>query len=208
MRSSLKDVAYNTLKERLVNCIYAPGSMLKESALAEELGISRTPIREAISLLETEGYLVIAPKKGIFVTDITLNDIVQVFQVRMEIEPIALKMAIPNLSLDSLMELRQTFSNKMPDVRECLRQDSEMHLFLIDHCRNKYIIDMMHNAFEQNTRIVVSSTQNIDHVKESRSEHVEILDTLIQQDYELACKQMHEHIKHCRRSAIDYFYSS
>jgi len=103
MNSNLKNKAYDILKRRLIYCEYEPGSILKESELAVELGISRTPIREAISLLENEGYLIVAPKKGIFITDITLNDVIQIFQVRMVIEPVALKMAGPNLGIDDLM---------------------------------------------------------------------------------------------------------
>ena len=92
-RKNLKLQAYSILKKKIISCEYQPGSMLNEAQLAEELGFSRTPIREAISILEMEGFLCIVPKKGILVTDILLSDIVQIFQARMEIEPIALKLA-------------------------------------------------------------------------------------------------------------------
>lgn len=69
-KKNLKVQAYNTLKNKIVTCEYAPGSMLNETQLATELGFSRTPIREAISILELEGFLSIVPKNGILVTDI------------------------------------------------------------------------------------------------------------------------------------------
>ena len=90
-KQNLKLQAYSILKEKIVSCEYRPGSMLNEAQLAAELGFSRTPIREAISILEVDGFLHIVPKKGILVTDILLSDIVQIFQARMEIEPIILK---------------------------------------------------------------------------------------------------------------------
>jgi len=207
MKNNLKNIAYTTLKERLINCEYEPGSVLKEADLAQELGISRTPVREAISLLEAEEYLIIAPKKGIFVTDISLNDVIQIFQVRMEIEPITLKMAGPNLPIDELVKWRTKFENSPTDLKDSYKVDGEMHLFIIEHCNNKYIIDMMNTVFDKNARIVISSKQNLSHVKHAKEEHIEILNSLIKQDFNLAAEQMFAHIANCRKASIDYFYS-
>mgnify|MGYP002423920665 FL=1 len=103
-RKNLKIQAYSILKKKIINCEYRPGSMLNEAQLAEELGFSRTPIREAISILEMEGFIRVVPKKGILVTDILLSDIVQIFQARMEIEPIALKLAGPRIPGEELLK--------------------------------------------------------------------------------------------------------
>lgn len=206
MKTNLKSKAYHILKERLINCDYAPGSMLVESELASELDISRTPIREAISLLESEGYLIIAPKKGIFVTDISINDVAQIFQVRMEIEPITLKMAGPNLPIDELINWRTEFENAPDNLKDSYKIDAKMHLFIIEHCYNNYLIDMMNTVFEKNARIVISSRQNSAHVKDAKKEHIEILNSLIKQDFELAANQMYSHIVNCRIAAIDHFY--
>jgi len=180
--------------------------MLVESELASELDISRTPIREAISLLESEGYLIIAPKKGIFVTDISINDVAQIFQVRMEIEPITLKMAGPNLPIDELINWRTEFENAPDNLKDSYKIDAKMHLFIIEHCYNNYLIDMMNTVFEKNARIVISSRQNSAHVKDAKKEHIEILNSLIKQDFELAANQMYSHIVNCRIAAIDHFY--
>lgn len=207
MKTNLKSIAYHVLKERLIHCHYVPGSILKESELAEELKISRTPVREAISLLEIEGYLVIVPKKGILVTDITLNDVMQIFQVRMAIEPLTLKMAGPNLRVEELMDWLKKFQTATStDIQNSFELDTQMHLFLIEHCHNKYIIDMMKTVFDKNTRIIISSKHNIAHVKDARQEHCEILTSLVNQDFELAADQMGKHLANCRKAAIDYFY--
>ena len=108
-KQNLKIQAYSILKEKIVSCEYRPGSMLNEAQLAAELGFSRTPIREAISILEMDGFLRIVPKKGILVTDILLGDIVQIFQARMEIEPIALKLAGPNIPQEELLAWKEVF---------------------------------------------------------------------------------------------------
>ena len=88
----LKNKAYETIKERLLDCTYEPGTLLNEARLAEDLGFSRTPVREAISRLESDGFVKIMPKKGIYVSDILLSDVLQIFQTRIEIEPVALRM--------------------------------------------------------------------------------------------------------------------
>jgi len=206
-RKTLKDQAYRILKEKLVNCEFPPGSMLNEAQLSAELGFSRTPIREAISVLETEGYLQIVPKKGILVTDILLSDVLQIFQARMEIEPITLKMAGPNLPTEELIKWRDKFLNKPPDFENGFRTDTAMHMFIIEHCNNSYIIEMMKKIFDKNMRIIISSKQNRVHIEEAYKEHIEILNALIDKDYEYGASLMQKHVNNCRRAALDYFYN-
>lgn len=204
----LKNHIYSTLKDRLVNCIYAPGTLLNEAQLAAELETSRTPIREAISRLEMEGFLKILPKKGIYVTDILLSDILQIFQVRAEIEPIALRMAAPHLPAEELQTFCQKFSEPMTDIQNSFRLDTAMHLFIIEHCGNRYIIDMMRRVFEENTRIIISSKQNQVQIHDAKQEHLNILNLLLDGNYTQAETYMREHVENCRRAALDFFYGT
>ena len=73
-KKGLKEQTYLTLKERMVDCVYPPGSLINEAQLAADLNLSRTPIREAISKLEMEGFVQILPKKGIYVTNTGFPD--------------------------------------------------------------------------------------------------------------------------------------
>ncbi len=157
VRQNLKLQAYSILKEKIVSCEYSPGSMLNEARLATELGFSRTPIREAISILEMEGFLHIVPKKGILVTDILLSDIVQIFQARMEIEPVALKLAGPNIPREKLLTWKEMFLTDAPSIEHGYKTDTAMHLGIIGYCNNAYIIDMMKKVFDKNTRIIICS---------------------------------------------------
>lgn len=206
LNRNLKNHVYNILKERLVNCIYPPGMILNEAQLAAELNLSRTPIREAISRLEMEGFVKILPKKGIYVTDILLNDIMQIFQTRIEIEPIALRLAAPHLSKEELQTFCQKFSEPITDIQNSFRLDTEMHLFIIEHCENRYIINMMRRVFDENTRIIISSKQNQIQIHDAKQEHLEILNQLIQNKYTEAEINMRKHIENCRHAALDFFY--
>lgn len=207
-KQGLKQQTYQLLKERLVDCIYPPGTILNEAQLAAELELSRTPIREAISKLEMEGFIKVLPKKGIYVTDITLNDVIQVFQTRVEIEPVALKLAASRLPMEGLISFCQKFHEPITDLQNSFRLDTAMHLFIIEHCGNRYIIDMMRRVFEENTRIVISSKQNQAKIHDAKQEHLDILNLLIDGKYDEAEKSMRIHIEACRKAALDFFYSN
>lgn len=203
----LKNHTYCILKERLVNCIYPPGTLLNEAQLAADLGASRTPVREAISRLEMEGFVKIMPKKGIYVTDISLNDVLQIFQTRIEIEPIAVHLAAPHLPREELLAFCGKFKGEAPDIQNGFRLDTAMHLFIIEHCGNRYIIDMMHRIFDENTRVIISSKQNQVQIHDARLEHLDILNSLLDKDTERAIALMQSHIENCRKAALDYFCS-
>ena len=203
----LKNHTYCILKERLVNCIYPPGTLLNEAQLAADLGASRTPVREAISRLEMEGFVKIMPKKGIYVTDISLNDVIQIFQTRIEIEPIAVRLAAPHLPREELLAFCGKFKGEAPDIQNGFRLDTAMHLFIIEHCGNRYIIDMMHRIFDENTRVIISSKQNQVQIHDARLEHLDILNSLLDKDTERAIALMQSHIENCRKAALDYFCS-
>lgn len=203
----LKNHTYCILKERLVNCIYPPSTLLNEAQLAADLGASRTPVREAISRLEMEGFVKIMPKKGIYVTDISLNDVLQIFQTRIEIEPIAVRLAAPHLPREELLAFCDKFKGEAPDIQNGFRLDTAMHLFIIEHCGNRYIIDMMHSIFDENTRVIISSKQNQVQIHDARLEHLDILNSLLDKDTERAIALMQSHIENCRKAALDYFCS-
>jgi DNA-binding GntR family transcriptional regulator len=207
MAQAFKQQAYIELKKRLVNCEYKPGTWINEAALVQELGFSRTPIREALVLIEQEGFVRVIPKKGIFVTQISFNDVKQIFQTRKTIEPIALQLASPWLPREKLLEFRNLFAGKAPDIRVAFRLDTAMHLFIIEHCGNRYIIEMLCKVFEENTRIIISSKQNELMIHDARVEHIEILNLLLAGKFERAAAAMLSHVQHCEQAAIDFFYN-
>ena len=202
-----KEQAYCEIKGRILSGHYRPGEIFSESAMVADLGISRTPIREAISILEMEGFLSIVPKKGILVTDILLSDIVQIFQARMEIEPITLKMAGPHMRKEEVMKWIRIFESDEPSVDQGYQTDTAMHLDIISHCNNSYIIDMMNKVFDKNMRVIISSTENKAHIKEARQEHLDILHCILDENYEQGAAKMRTHIAGCRNAALEFFYS-
>ncbi|HJB06403.1 MAG TPA: GntR family transcriptional regulator [Candidatus Enterocloster faecavium] len=207
-RTELKYHVYQDLKEKLIHCTYPPGSMLNEVQLASQYGLSRTPIREAINRLEMDGYVKVIPKKGIYVTDVSLNDVLQIFQTRLEIEPITLRLAIPYLNRDELMFFQKRFESEDLNLEDAFRLDTAMHLFFVEHCGNAYLIEMMRKLFDDNTKAVIATGQNSAKIHDARLEHLEILNSLIRRDdAETSANFLRSHIDTCRKAALNYFYS-
>ena len=204
----LKQRIYDDLKDKLIHCVYKPGSELNELILTEQYGVSRTPIREAISQLEVEGYVKVLPKKGIYISDISVDDVLQIFQTRIEVEPVTLQLAYPYLNVLDLIEYRHRFEVPETDLEEASELDTEMHLFIIYQCRNTYLIDMMHKLFSDNTRMLTATGQTKVKIHNARQEHLDILDSLIEhQDPDICAELMRKHIKTCRAAALRYFSS-
>ena len=208
MKSSLKQQAYTTLKNKLIRCEYKPGSIMNEADLCNDLNISRTPIREAVIQLEMENWLRVIPKKGIEVPPITIDDVMQIFDTRKVIEPLALRMGAAFHQPEMLRHLEEQFSMPEGATMESYQLDTAMHLYLIDCCGNSFIIEMMHKVFERNTRIIISSPGNESHIHESRNEHIQILNLALDKKIEEACEAMATHIDHCRSAALDSVYAA
>ena len=207
-RSSLKRKIYIDLKDKLIHCVYPPGSEINGLMLTEEYGVSRTPIREVVSRLEAEGYVRVLPKKGIYVNDITIDDVLQIFNTRLEIEPITLRMALPYLNTEELLSWRQRFREPEEDLLKALETDTGMHLFLIDQCGNDYMIEMMHRLFDDNTRTVIATGQTMVKIHNAVMEQAAILDAIItRQPAEVCTGLMRRHLEHCREEALKYFSS-
>jgi DNA-binding GntR family transcriptional regulator len=202
----LKNYVYKILHDKIVNCDYPPCSILNEAQLSKEFGFSRTPIREAISRLEQDGFLKVLPKKGLFVTNTSLEDVMQVFQTRIEIEPIAVRLASSKLPKEELLMYKEKFSGEEGSIQTAFRLDTDMHLFIIEHCGNKFIIEMMKKVFDVNTRIIISSKQNQYKIHDARQEHLNILDLLLNGKYTEAAQYMREHIINCEKAALQFFY--
>ena len=86
-KTNLKTLAYNSIKQKIITCEYAPGTYLSEELITDQLKISRTPVRDALSRLEQEGLLEIRPKKGIMVTTLSIKDVNMIFEIRKMYEP-------------------------------------------------------------------------------------------------------------------------
>ncbi len=201
----LKNSLYRQLKQSLVYCRYQPGSMLNETSLASEYGASRTPIREALTRLEQDGLVEILPKRGIRVTTITFQNIFHVFQIRQDIEPLTMRMALPYIEKSKLEYYLETFRQPASDIDTAFWEDIEMHMYFVRHCGNPFYIKLMDTVFAQSTRISIASHQNKEKLDQARAEHVAILEALLAGESEKAGDLLKNHLKNCLDYTVNYF---
>lgn len=214
---NMKDLAYRLIKSRIINSTYVAESALDEKSLMEELGVSRTPVREAIIALEHEGYVRILPKRGIFVTAFSYHDVISVFQVRTLIEPWLIETYGPELSKEELERERQFVLED--DLEELMQPGISInhhpHSLVLAHCSNQYILDMLRYVEEQNQRIPnagyqrhPSHQQPIFMKSESiLKSHLALVDLMLQDDFQGAAMEMRNHIDRGRKSYLNYWFN-
>lgn len=194
----LKTFAYTSIKEKLLHCDYEPGSVLNETALCEELKISRTPIREALNRLSQENLIQILPKKGILVSSITITDVREMYQARKLLEPFIVKEAGPRLTKKRLLEFKKRCEKSIPPAQGFLlgELDTNLHMYLADSCGNKFLTDTMHKLWDQNTRIQFYSN-DFTRFDSAQGEHIELLDALLDGQFDQAADIMKRHVENC-----------
>ena len=204
-KKNLKQFAYDDIKEKIIRCEYVPGSLLNENILATELEISRTPIREALNQLHHEGLLQIMPKKGILVSNITIVEMSQIYQIRHELEPFIVRISGPHIEKNLLLETRALFlDDSEEDLYQQLEIDTNFHRYLADNCHNKYAQQLMNKVLDENMRVIIS-TRNKVRIGKSCDEHIKIIDLMLAEDFEAAANVMRIHVENCRDSAFSYF---
>ena len=204
--NNLKIKAYNYIKNKIISGVYPPNQKIEESEISNELNFSRTPIREAINTLKDEGWITIIPRKGIFVSEISLKDINDIFQVRETIEPIILKLAFENLNTQELDDFAKAFKkyDKSKEINSIVldEKDNDFHNFILYASKNKFLINMMSNVYEHNQRLRNISKQKLEKRKEAIQEHLEIIKAIKDKDIEKAVENLSLHIIESRNNFL------
>lgn len=197
---SLKDKAYDELKELIISGKLEANERIDEDFLSKSLNVSRTPVREAINRLEQEGWINIVPRKGMFVNNISLKEINDIFQVRSNLEPIILEMAFYKINREDLIDLKEKFldfSNKTsltPEEKKALDTlDNELHLLILKNCNNNFIIKMMENVYEHNMRIRNISSQPPIRRFDAIKEHINIIESILNDNLQNATEELKNH---------------
>ena len=194
-----KDVAYQYLRKAIVTCRIKPGDMLDEVTIAQHLGISRTPIREAINRLVEEGLVTVMPKRGLLVNQIAYKDVIDMLEARLMIEPDILSAAFHRMEHDVLMKFRDYVTEKIDSgdlTPEEPEQDFDFtfHMYFAERAANRYLIEAMRSMMTQNQRFraaIVSGEP--ERVQDVHREHLEILDHLLSGDEESAVSSIRRH---------------
>lgn len=203
-KETLKDKAYKYIKSKIINCEYAPGDFLDEKTLIKEINSSRTPIREALNKIEQENLIKIIPKKGVFVTEISLKNIYDVYQARNLIEPTTIIIYGNNYDKSKLIEFKSSFQKENLKSNDFYKIDDRFHEYIVNISKNSYIINLMNDIRVQNQRIRIITGKSHD-FNNSVNEHIEIIDSILNKNYTEAEQLMKKHIELATNRTLNVF---
>jgi DNA-binding GntR family transcriptional regulator len=199
------DRAYERIKQMIVTLKLKPGAVIQEQQLINQLSLGRTPIREALNRLEVENLVIIEPRRGIFVADIAITDLTQIYEVRKELEALAACLATARADaadiarLELLVEEYRTIDPA--DLEALFAIDREFHMTLAHATNNSFLIrelDLFYNLSLRIWYLALSSVSASDIDVEA---HLEILIAIQHRNPQMAEERMREHIR-CFHQAI------
>lgn len=204
----LREVVAETLREAIVNGTLKPGERLMEIQLAEELGVSRTPVREAIRKLELEGFVVMIPRRGTYVADLSIKDINEVFEIRTALDVLAAGLAVERITEEELeqmermlVEIGELIENQA-DIEQIVEVDSQFHDVLYRASRNDRLVGIINNLREQFTRFRSISIQYPGRMKKSVEEHKELVEAIASRDTDRAQQIAREHMENSEQTLL------
>ena len=202
------DRAYHQIKERIITVKMPPGSIIHEARLMEELKLGRTPIREALKRLQTESLVVVAPRRGLFVADITITDLQQIFEVRVEIECLCARLAAQRFTPEHLAEMHGMVAEYQAcdkdDKRLVLELDRRMHSLLALATGNKFLYDEFEQFYNLSIRIWHLALGRIQSQDIDIEAHLDILAAIEEGDSCRAAERMRAHIQHFHHTIKNY----
>lgn len=199
---SLKESAYKIIKEKLLSLEFEPGSRIREDLLAQEISMSRTPVREAINQLTAEGLVTNVPRKGIFVVQLTSEEIRHLLDIREALETLAIENYIDKATeasikiLDNILdEFKAALGND--NFKKCNSLDSRFHMEIAKISNNKKLIDFLMEI--DDFMIIARTIEKKDQPKLKNEitleEHKAIIKAIINHDKEAASKAIRNNIR-------------
>ena len=204
----LRDVVFNTLHQAILKGELKPGERLMEIQLAQRLGVSRTPVREAIRKLELEGLVRMIPRKGAIVAEITIQDLEDVLEVRSALEALAVKDACDHITDEQLRELKlaaNEFRHSLDsrDITACANADMKFHEIIYGATNNRRLLQILNNLREQMYRYRMEYLKDKSTHKTLLKEHEAIYSALKNHDKEKAGEAIQVHIDNQKESIIN-----
>lgn len=195
----LRDVVFNTLRQAILHGELKPGERLMEIKLAKRLGVSRTPIREAIRMLELEGLVVMIPRRGAAVAQITKQDLEDVLEVRCSLEELAVELActrMTGIELQKLHKVIEEFEHacNTNDVTALAEKDVAFHDIIFEATGNRRLIQLLNNLREQMYRYRLEYLKDESSHDKLLLEHKTIENDIKNHDIESARQHIKEHI--------------
>lgn len=208
MKPTTAERAYLMLRDLIVTTSLPPGSVIQEAELMEELQLGRTPIREAIKRLQADELVAIQPRRGMFVTDITATDLTQIFEVRLQLEGTAARLAAQRITpaeLKLLGELGASYRGCTDcSATELLDLDQQFHSALASASHNRFLQQDLDKYYHLSLRIWYMAMNQAQPEDIDVDAHLRIIKTIQAHDVEGAEQQMRRHIEKFHQTIRKY----
>ena len=210
-RRASPDGVYERLRKRILDSELAPGSHILEQELAVMLGVSRTPIREAVIRLQNEGLLEIVPRHGVRIVPIAVSDMREIYDVLISLEPRAAELLAARGASSKELDRLKASCEKMTDtlrrgeMEQWALADEEFHLGIVQLSNNRRLVDIVLNCWDQVHRARYFTLRLRQHPQPSKSieEHYEIIEAIRQGDANAARRLYRRHRERGLREQID-----
>ncbi len=206
----LRDVVFNTLRSAILKGELEPGERLMEIALANKLGVSRTPIREAIRKLELEGLVIMIPRKGAEVARITEKDLRDVLEVRASLEKLAAELACERITAEEIDQFkekarifRKAIADKTIEITVLAQKDVDFHDVIFGATKNARLIQLLNNLREQMYRYRLEFLKDRNTHEQLADNHDAIMDAIIRRDKIKAAELVEKHIYYQELGVIE-----
>lgn len=203
----LREMVYEELKMQILTGAIIPGTRMMEVELADEMGVSRTPIREAIRKLEKEGLVTIEPRRGAYASMISTEDMVEILEVRQDLEGLAAFFAaerMPKEKLELLHEVSDKYNDavKRGSMEDMITYDTRFHRTIVDSCHNKILVQMIEQLQELVLRFRYIYYDNFRRAENMPEEHAAIIQAIESGDANAARYAADVHIDRLKELVI------
>jgi DNA-binding GntR family transcriptional regulator len=203
----LREVVCESLRKAIREGVLEPGERLMEIQLADQLGVSRTPVREAIRKLELEGYVIMMPRRGTYVASMSIRDINEIFEIRTALESLSNGLAAERITQEELEHLQRLIVRigeyvDEGDMDKIVKTDIEFHDTLYHAARNNRLVNILSNLREQLTRFRTLSMSYPGRLETTLEEHRKIVEAIAAGDAKAARKAAEHHMEMSEKTLL------
>lgn len=205
--ASVKEIAYENIKKQIIQGNLKPGTWLREQELADAMEISRAPIREAFNQLETEGFIEILPRKGAKVISLSEKEVENIFEIRENLELLAVRKSLKVISIDHLNQIAKKFeqfqckTTEKENRLQYLVLDKEFHDLLIHHCDNGMLIQLL-SSIQEKIHWLRGFSLDRDSFVQSIKEHLAIINAIQNNNKKMVEVNLLSHLERAKDSII------
>ncbi len=185
--TTISEIAFNEIRQAILAGRFRPGERINQKQLTEELGISIIPLREAFRQLQADGFISIIPHRGAYVNELSLQEIEDVYLIRIELEGLAAQLASKRLTQRDVKMMETLFARmksatERSDFRSLFDLNRKFHFTVYQACRRPLLLELLNDLWDRSTRYRTMQTHDAQRVKEELGEHRDILEACLRQN--------------------------